>query len=84
MIVYRDILKEEIEAFVKKRRNIFSALKIDSEDEENIQSFSKNFFVTEVEYKEENSQIEEKIIINSSKLENYEESQIEISVNISQ
>jgi hypothetical protein len=36
MIVYRDILKEQIEAFVNKRRNIFSALKMDSEDKVNI------------------------------------------------
>ncbi len=84
MIVYRDIIKEQIEAFVNKRRNIFAALKMDSEDKGNIQSFSQNFFVTEVEDKEENIQIEEEIINSSPILENYEESQIEVSVNISQ
>ena len=36
MIVYRDIIKEHIEAFVNKRRNIFAALKMDSEDKGNI------------------------------------------------
>jgi hypothetical protein len=36
MILYRDIIKEQIEAFVNKRRNIFAALKMDSDDQGNI------------------------------------------------
>ena len=48
LVLYRDIIKEQLEAFVNKRKNIFAALKMDIEDRGNIQSFSQNFFVTEV------------------------------------
>jgi len=37
----------QVEWFVNKRRNIFTALKIDSEDRSNIQSFNQNFFITQ-------------------------------------
>jgi hypothetical protein len=37
----------QVEWFVNKRRNIFTALKIDSEDKRNIQSFNQNFFITQ-------------------------------------
>jgi len=40
-------LVAQVEWFVNKRRNIFSALKIDSEDKRNIQSFNQNFFITQ-------------------------------------
>ena len=40
----------QVEWFVNKRRNIFTALKIDSEDRSNIQSFNQNFFITQPDY----------------------------------
>ena len=59
--LYKCVLKEQIEAFVVKRKNIFAALKMDIEDKGNIQSFSQNFFVTEVSEENNNSSIEEEI-----------------------
>ena len=41
-----DIIKNGISAFVNKRRNIFTVLKIDIHDRRNINNFNRNFFIT--------------------------------------
>lgn len=37
-----------IDSFVNKRRNIFTALKMDIDDKACVNSFNQNFFLTEV------------------------------------
>ena len=44
--LFVDTVREEIEAFLMKRKNIFNVLLIDHNDKGKLSSFNKHFFVT--------------------------------------